>query len=555
MKVKVEKTPETADSKLVDIKKTKSDIQKAKKPKQELKVAATKLTGSSVASPLAFAEKKNLSVKRKAKGKKASGTPIAVKTEPLDAQGMTVPKPFKEEAVEAAETKPPLKPIANAEPSVATSEENPEKNANGLKKVETDPVLKTEPAKKSDKDGFWDRFKVEQKQKRQKRNNKLKKIREPRETGPVAAEVAESTLKLVPEQLVTAANFKVLFEHVQKKARGDDRNRLFGEDFKYALQISSVKIPQVPVRNCRIDLPHSTLRKEDDTCLIVSDNKLGRKVPYQGSVDHWQKKLQQLGISGVTQIIPFRQLKEDYSSFEMKLKLVHRFDRFLVDARINGHVFAFLGKIFITRCKNPIPVKLDKDAEVKYQIEKALRTETYRQTNSGRQTAIKFAADWMPVEQAVENGMALVEKLKTIHPGGWLNIQALNLISACTVSASFPLYVSNIDPNLIPVPYKHSPKLEFIEKQNRKLLAATGGRVRFTNNGTVVVSAQQKKSNKQTSTVTPKPEIPKKKAVKKAGKKAVKKAVDVKTENDQVVQVKEEVKDVGKIKTEKINDV
>lgn len=320
---------------------------------------------------------------------------------------------------------------------------------------------------------------------------KIWRIKAPRETGPVATEVAESTLALVPEQLVTAANFKVLFEHVQKKARAEEKNRLFGDDFKYAIQITSIKIPRVPSRNCRIGLPHSTLRTEDDVCLIVRDLQRGSKVPYQGTLEHWQKKLQELGVSGVTQIIPFRQLKDDYRQYELKLKLVHRFSRFLVDARIGGHVFGFLGKIFISRIKNPIPVKLDNESEVKYQIEKALRTETYRQSNTGKQTSVKFAADWMPVEHVVENGMAVLEKLKTVHPGGWLNIQSLHLLSACTVSSSFLLYVSDIDPNLVPIPVKTGPRQAFIEKQKAKLEAATGGKFKVTKDG-VVMAVQRK---------------------------------------------------------------
>lgn len=58
----------------------------------------------------------------------------------------------------------------------------------------------------------------------------------------------------LPEILVKKKTIKTALQAC-KKALDDGfekKKNLFGEEMKYGLQISAVKIPQVPKRNCRM---------------------------------------------------------------------------------------------------------------------------------------------------------------------------------------------------------------------------------------------------------------------------------------------------------------
>lgn len=281
----------------------------------------------------------------------------------------------------------------------------------------------------------------------------------------------------------------------------DQKKNLFGEDLKYGLQIACVKIPDVPSRNCRVQLPNAIYKKGDDICLIVKDLERGRKQEHEETLSFWNDKLRELDIDFITQVIPFRQLKQDYREYEMKLKLVHRFDRFLVDARINGHVYNFLGNNFIRRCKNPTPVILDKDEKIVKSLNKTLGRVTYKQTNTGRITEIQFATHKMPLEKAVENAESLLQTMKTQYPGGWRNIRTVYLKPMTDIQLTFPLYVSKEDPNLVPVPKITGPRERFEKSMNEKLQEATMNKYKFQEGNLVRVDFEKRKTKKDKRTV------------------------------------------------------
>lgn len=240
-------------------------------------------------------------------------------------------------------------------------------------------------------------------------------------------------------------------------------------------------------------LPNPIYQKGDDICLIVKDLERGRKQDHEETLTFWKEKLRELGVDYITQVIPFRQLKQDYKEYEMKLKLVHRFDRFLVDARINGHVFNFLGNNFIRRCKNPTPVILEKDEKIVKSLEKALGRFTYKQTNTGRVTEIQFATHKMPLDKAVENAESLLLTLKRQYPGGWQNIRTIYLKPMVDIQLTFPLYVSKNDPNLVPVPKVSGPRERFEKSMNEQLLEATQDKYKFQAGNLMRVAFEKRK--------------------------------------------------------------
>ncbi|XP_052873874.1 ribosomal L1 domain-containing protein CG13096-like [Anopheles cruzii] len=511
MKVKANKTPKPATKAVANIKKDKTGVVKAKQSKKkELNKSIVKSVVKAeapVAAPLTFAEKKVLSVKRKANpSKKSPESPKpAVVTKPKNKarngedsvakpakKSLEIPKPLpvtaetskgKKQAKGAAQKKGPLtktlnetaKPVVT--PTKKTKKGQKAKEAKKAKKAaaakqELLPPLSKPPKKGTNADP--------QKNEKKKKGNKPLIPRLPERSvgqGEVPTEATPETLALVPKELVSRSSFGQVLKELKKRAAKDEKVKLFGDDVRFALQIACVKIPEYPSRNCRMLLPHPILSKEDEVCLIVKDLERGRKYDYENTLYHWQDKLAEAGVTNVAQIIPFQQLKQDYREFELRLKLVHRFDRFLVDARIAGHVFSKLGAHFIRRKKNPTSVVLTNDDKIAENIEKALRKVTYGRSNTGRTMEIKFASGKMTHHQAIDNGMALLESLKTDYPGGWLNVGSIYVTTTTDNKQSLLLYMSVINPNLVPVPKMVGPRQKFVDQQNEKLMKLTGGRL------------------------------------------------------------------------------
>lgn len=433
MKIKAEKKAKPADVKLHQLKKSKNDIAKPKEKK----------TGGPVAAaPHTFAEKKVLAVKKKNQKQQLVETVKVAKVQAT--AGQQVPHQKKKDLKANKKQKEAARKVVDAESKDASSEKT-------------------------------------------KRKRKWKK--KPK-NGKVSQKENEVTETLVSRKTITTA-LKACKKTLD--AGFDEKKNLFGEDLKYGLQIAAVKIPDVPSRNCRMQLPNALYQKGDDICLIVKDLERGRKQDHEETLTFWKEKLREVGIDYITQVIPFRQLKQDYKEYEMKLKLVHRFDRFLVDARINGHVFNFLGNNFIRRCKNPTPVILEKDEKIVKSIEKALGRFTYKQTNTGRVTEIQFATHKMPLDKAVENAEALLQTLKTQYPGGWQNIRTIYLKPMAEIQLTFPLYVSNIDPNSVPVPKIPGPRERFEKSMNEQLLEATQDKYKFQAGNLVRVAFEKRK--------------------------------------------------------------
>ncbi|XP_058464005.1 ribosomal L1 domain-containing protein CG13096-like [Malaya genurostris] len=441
MKIKSDKKSKPPSHKLDSLEKSSVVIGKSKEKKKSSKKVTTGV-------PLSFAEKKVLAVKKK----------------------------NKKEVLEAVVAQPVVSKI--------------------IKKKKNKSLEKPDKSETEDKQKAASLSKISDKAS----DSKVKKEKiKTKQISPDKQSTEPVDLPKLPDVLISKKTIQSALKACRKAldAGFEKKKNLFGEDLKYGLQIASVKIPNVPSRNCRIQLPHPIYKKGDDICLIVKDLVRGNKQDYEPTLHYWQDKLRELGIDCITMIIPFQQLKQDYRQYEMKLKLVHRFDRFLVDARINGHVFGFLGNGFVRRCKNPTAVVLEKDDYIEKNINKALAKLTYKQTNTGRITEIQFATHKMPLKEAVENAEALVNNLKSQYPGGWLNIRTIYLKPMVDIALTFPLYVSNIDPNSVPVPKIPGPRSRYEAKMNEQLQRSTKNKYKFQSGDLVRVQFDKRKAQSE----------------------------------------------------------
>lgn len=180
---------------------------------------------------------------------------------------------------------------------------------------------------------------------------------------------------------------------------------------------------------------------EDDILLFVPDLQRGAKVDYEPTIQHYEDLLQECGISGI-KIMPFNQLRKEYSEFEAKRKLANTYDYFLCDGRIAGHVVGFCGKNFQKFRTTIHSVQLNNLEKCKINIEKALRRTAYKQLHKGDLTSIAVGTDHFTIDQLRENIECVIDQLKLIFPGGLANIRNMYLKIDIKGTSALPLYVN-----------------------------------------------------------------------------------------------------------------
>lgn len=216
--------------------------------------------------------------------------------------------------------------------------------------------------------------------------DKKKKINKTTKSGsvvssPIVKTDSETSKELSPDKVQKAV--EITFNLIEKTSN----TTLLDDEIAITLQITCIKIPKCPLRTVRYPIPNSLVNDSTDICFIVADLKRGRKVDPEPTVNHYEDLLSAAGITNI-KILPFTQLKLEYSQFEAKRRLLSLYDVFLVDGKISGHVFHVLGKTFIKARKLPISVKVD-EANIKYGITKALNKTSIVLTPRGNTTLTK----------------------------------------------------------------------------------------------------------------------------------------------------------------------
>lgn len=79
---------------------------------------------------------------------------------------------------------------------------------------------------------------------------------------------------------------------------------------------------------------------------IIRDKAKKEKTTAE-SVHEFEEFLKKNGVDNVKTVITLTQLKKDYGPHNMKLKLLHSYDIFLVEPEIAEHTYSFLGKVRI----------------------------------------------------------------------------------------------------------------------------------------------------------------------------------------------------------------
>ena len=176
---------------------------------------------------------------------------------------------------------------------------------------------------------------------------------------------------------------------------------LLDEPESMTIAFSITRIPvKKEYRFHTIQVPHPIMDpKNQSYCLLVRD-------PKEKAVA--EVKANELPIE---KIIAVKSLKRKYASIESRKELANRFDLFFCEDQIFEMMGKLLGSQFFEKKKSKIPISLKNLS--KDTFEKATRSTRFR-IRGGSNIGIRIGNRSMPVEQLVDNAMAVVEYIANI---------------------------------------------------------------------------------------------------------------------------------------------
>lgn len=203
-----------------------------------------------------------------------------------------------------------------------------------------------------------------------------------------------------------------------------------------------------------------------DICFIVRDSLPKKKDDHSESIRRIEDLLTEVGVTDVKTILPLTKLKQDFGPNNMKLKLLHTYDLFLVESEIAEHVYSLLGKHFIKKRKRPLQVDTTAKETIKFTVENAKRKVAFKLSAGSNLTCIDVGTHKMENSKIVANIISALEQLKTQYPGGWVNIKKLYLKPLKASKINIPLYYSKIAPNEVDVPVIKGIKQTRLDKMS-----------------------------------------------------------------------------------------
>jgi len=197
-----------------------------------------------------------------------------------------------------------------------------------------------------------------------------------------------------------------------------------------------IKIPKCPNRMLRFTLAHSIINKDSEICLITKDVPKEEK-DFESNIEKTREILDKFNIDNVKTIIPFRQLKNEYSDYEMQRRLVELYDLFLIDARVRGHFAKKFQKVFMGKRKMPVSVKMQA-SNLKQQFDKAVLRTQMKLHTSGDTYTVQVGHTQMSKQELFDNVLSIHDGIDDEFPGGFNNVR--RLLIKTDKSMAIPLY-------------------------------------------------------------------------------------------------------------------
>ncbi|KAF6733714.1 Ribosomal L1 domain-containing protein 1 [Oryzias melastigma] len=280
------------------------------------------------------------------------------------------------------------------------------------------------------------------------------------------------------------------------KSQSKSNSQLLDEAQKISVQFTLWKIPR-QAQTIRIPLPHGQRTDTDEICLFTKDEP--NMTPEQ-TQRFYKKLLEERGVKGISEVIPYKMLKAEYKPFEAKRRLLGNFDVFLSDDRIRRLLPSQLGKEFYKRKREPLCVDLQ-SKHLARDVQRLIQGTKLNVTNKGSCCLTHVGHSSMTADEVTENVQAafqtVLEKIRMKGP----IIKAVHLKSLASVA--LPVYCSNL---------KHLSVLDAIQTEVKNRRQTTNVCFMFKTHQVCISKLQKaaakrltktkqsKKSKKQTNT-------------------------------------------------------
>jgi ribosome biogenesis protein UTP30 len=200
---------------------------------------------------------------------------------------------------------------------------------------------------------------------------------------------------------------------------------------KVLVQITLKRVPgKSSPKPLRIVVPHPILDEETDMCLFLKkeDKPKIKEILMEDSATK---------VPSVKKIITLDKLRTSYKQYAQKRELLSTYDLFLADDRILPMLTTALGKTFLSRKKQPIPVNVTRRSSLPAAIRKA-RISTYMVLSTGTCVSVCVGTTAMRPEEIARNVAACVPAAVAHIPRKWKNVQAVHLKT--TNSTALPIF-------------------------------------------------------------------------------------------------------------------
>ncbi|KAI8371581.1 ribosomal protein L1/ribosomal biogenesis protein [Radiomyces spectabilis] len=194
------------------------------------------------------------------------------------------------------------------------------------------------------------------------------------------------------------------------------------------IQITTKKFDQKKkMKSKRLPLKHAIYPDTASVCLFSKEP--------EATVE---QKLKKEDYTKIDKVISILTLKESYSTFESRRKLLASYDIFLVDDRVFHLMPNVLGKTFLQTGKTPIPVKTSPRA-LRRSVDDVF-VSSYMKRSAGATNALKIGHFGMKPKEVIENLNAVLPQLVEIQARNWSNVQAISVKS--DDSPALPIFTS-----------------------------------------------------------------------------------------------------------------
>lgn len=223
----------------------------------------------------------------------------------------------------------------------------------------------------------------------------------------------------VNREIATKAFDALLAYHTTKQEEEGRTSQLLGDDEQVYAQVVLKKIPGNPgVKPIHVSLPHSSRGGEGcDVCLIVKDDDA-----------EWAEEtlIDQKRAPSVKEVISLDRLRREFARFEQRRTLLATYDLFMADDRILPMLTKALGKTFLSRKKQPIPVRMARKQSVARAIEAKVH-DTHFVIRNGTNVSVCIGVTDMESSELVDNLVAAIDVVAEKVPRKWSNIQAIQV--------------------------------------------------------------------------------------------------------------------------------